>query len=120
MQASSDRPPYAIAIIVGSVLWAATAALGGRAEPWDTPIYWTAAYPLSIVVAAVLGYAFPRRAWRWGLTVTYTQVIVMVLGGAGIGLLPLGLVMLTVLSAPAVLAATIAASVALRPKAGAE
>lgn len=114
MNHTSARLPYALAMIGGTVLWTLTAAIGGRAEPWDTSSYWTIAYPLSIALSAVLGYAFPHRAWRWALVLTFMQVVVMVLGGAGLGLLPLGLVLLFVLSFPAVAAAVAAARVGAR------
>lgn len=105
----SSRFPYAIAIIGGTVLWTLTAALGGRTEPWDTQGYWSFAYPLSIALAALMGYAFPQRPWRWALALTFSQLIVMILGGSGLGLLPLGLILLGILSVPAVVAASLSA-----------
>jgi type IV secretory pathway VirB2 component (pilin) len=109
----ASRLAYTIAAVAGMALWLATSALGGRSEPWDAPIYWSIAYPVALVLAAGLGYLFPRRPWRWALTVMFMQAAVMVLGGASLGLLPLGLVVLGVLSLPAVLFAWLAAR--LRP-----
>jgi hypothetical protein len=101
--------PYTIAAVTGMALWLATSAIGGRSEPWDTTIYWTTAYPLAVVLAAVLGYLFPARPWRWALTTMSMQAAVMILGGSGFGLLPFGLIVLAVLSLPAVLFAGLAA-----------
>lgn len=109
MQEASPRLPYTLAIIMGVILWTLTAALGGRIEPWDAPGYWTVGYPLGILLAAVLGYVFPDRAWRWALVLMFMQGVVMLLGGAGLGLLPLGLIVLGVLSLPAVAAASLVA-----------
>lgn len=123
--APSDRPPvreqasrlaYTIAAVAGMALWLATSAIGARSEPWDAPIYWTIAYPVAVVLAAVLGYLFPQRPWRWALTLMFMQAAVMLLGGAGFGLLPLGLVLLAVLSLPAVLFAWLGARFRLRAK----
>ena len=43
----------------------ATVAIGGRREAWDSALYWTVAYPLGMVKAAMLGYLHPDRAWPW-------------------------------------------------------
>lgn len=106
---ASARPPYLIAIVGGTLLWAMAAALGGRSEPWDAPSYWTVAYPLAIIAAGGLGYVFPERPWRWAVALVYTQTLIMIVNGSGLGLLPLGLIMLGILSLPAVAAASIAA-----------
>jgi len=108
------RLPYALAGVCGIILWTVTAAVGGRSEPWDTEIYWSVSYPLSVAASAVLGYLFPKRAWRWAVVLTFTQGAVMLLGGSGLGLLPLGLVLLAILSVPPVLAATLAARAGAR------
>ena len=105
----ASRLAYTSAAFAGMALWLATSAIGGRSEPWDAPIYWSIAYPVALVLAAGLGYFFPQRPWRWALTLMFMQAAVMVLGGAGLALLPLGLVVLGVLSLPAVLFAWLAA-----------
>jgi hypothetical protein len=118
MNDTSVKLPYAITIIGGMVLWTLTAAIGGRTEPWDTHGYWSVAYPLSIALSAVLGYVFPIRAWRWGLLLTFMQAGVMIIGGAGLGMLPIGLALLGILSLPAVAAASLAAKVSARRPTG--
>jgi hypothetical protein len=105
---------YLIAALVGLALWAATAVLGGRAEPWDVGFYWTVSYPLALIGAAVLGYAFPSRSWRWALVLVCSQLPVMMASGSGLGLLPLGLVLLAILSLPAIAVARFGASMRLR------
>jgi len=109
MNETSARLPYAVAIIGGAAYWTLAAAIAGEREPWDDPSYWSIAYPLSIVLAAVLGYVFPHRPWRWALVLTFMQAVVMILGGSGLGLLPIGLVLLGILSLPAIAAAVMAA-----------
>lgn len=106
MTETSAKLPYAVATVLGTILWTLTAALGDRTEPWDAPGYWSIAYPLAIALAGLLGYVFPRRAWRWAVVLIFVQAAVMILGGAGFGMLPLGLLLLGVLSLPAVAAAS--------------
>jgi hypothetical protein len=101
--------PYALSLAFSSALWVATALLSGRREPWDWSGYWTVSYPIAIAMAGVLGFAFPDRPWRWALAVMLTQAIVMIAGGSGLGLLPLGLVLLAVLALPAIGLAQLAA-----------
>lgn len=102
------------AILAGMALWTAIAWLGGRAEPWDSGLYWTVGYPLSLILAAGFGYLFPRHPWRWALLLFHSQLVVMLASGAGLGLLPLGLILLTILSLPACAVARIGARARLR------
>jgi hypothetical protein len=104
-----------VALAGGALLWLATAAVSGRSEAWDSPLYWSAAYPLCIALAALLAYLAPDRPGRWASAVMLVQPIVMVLGSGGdFGLLPLGLILFAILTLPAFAAAKVAASVRLR------
>ena len=92
----------ACAIVLGLALWTAAALLGHRAEPWDAPSYWTIAYPAAIALSGALGFAFPQRPWRWVLALMFMQLPVMILGGSGFSLLPMGLILMAVLSLPGI------------------
>ena len=96
---------YVAAIAGGVLLWIVVATASGQSEAWDAPHYWTTAYPGLIVLAGILGYWVPHRAWRWGLTATWTQGIMAVVGGASLNLFPLAMIMLTFLSIPPIAAA---------------
>jgi peptidoglycan/LPS O-acetylase OafA/YrhL len=116
---TTDTQPYLIAIIGGISLWLLTSLISGRAEAWDAPIYWTVTYPLAILLAGVLGYRAPRRAWRWGLAVMLVQAPVLLLtSGGSMGLLPLGLALFAILALPAVAAATFGAKIRGRRSGG--
>lgn len=104
-----SRPAYVIALVSSLALWTATSALSGRREPWDWAGYWTISYPIALLLAGALGSLFPQRPWRWALVVIFSQLIVMLVGGSGLGLLPLGLILLGVLSLPAIVAAKLGA-----------
>lgn len=111
------RFAYTVAIVGGVLLWMVTAALSDRIEAWDAPLYWKTAYPLGLAVAGVLGYLVPRKPWRWGLALMLAQGVMPVFGGAGLGLFPLALIMMSVLAVPPMLAALLGSR--LRRRAGA-
>lgn len=105
---------YTAAIVGGALLWLVTAAITGRREAWDSGLYWTAAYPLSIALAGALGYWIPQRPWRWALATLLAQAAVLAVAGSDLTLLPLGLIMFSVLALPAIGVARVAASIRLR------
>ena len=110
-----DTHAYLIAILGGASLWLLTSLISGRAEAWDAPMYWTVTYPLAILLAGVLGYRAPRRAWRWGLVVMLVQAPVLLLtSGGSMNLLPLGLALFAILALPAIAAATFGAWMRMR------
>jgi hypothetical protein len=109
MSTTSSLQTWSIALGAGAALWTITAVATGRIEPWDAGAYWTVSYPIALALSAVLGYFHPRRPWRWAVALVFTQVPVMLVRGAGLGLLPLGMILLAVLCVPALLLAHLAA-----------
>lgn len=101
--------PWIISAFLGVLLWGATAYLGGRREPWDSGTYWSTSYPVALLISGCLGFAFPERTWRWAMILIFAQLPVMLVAGSGLGLLPLGLILLAFLSLPAILMAAIGA-----------
>ena len=117
MQHQRSTIAYAIAIIGGMTLWFAATSLGGRREAWDSSIYWTLAYPISILIAGGLGYLAPDRPWRWGLTVMLAQALALAYIKSDFSLLPLGMILFSVLALPPIGIAHLTGK--LRKKAGA-
>jgi peptidoglycan/LPS O-acetylase OafA/YrhL len=109
MPEESARPAYTIAIVGGALLWLTATLVSGKREAWDSSLYWTVAYPLSIVLAGWLGYRFPRKPWRWGLSIFLAQAVVMVFAGGSYSMLPLGLILFAVISLPAIALAYVGA-----------
>jgi hypothetical protein len=104
-----------VALSGGALLWLGTAAVSGRREAWDSPLYWSAAYPLCIALAALLAYFGPERPARWSFAVMLVQPVAMALGrGGDFGLLPLGLLLFAILALPPLVAAKVAASARAR------
>ncbi len=101
----SSMSAFLVAVASGALLWVATTALSGRREAWDSPLYWTVAYPAAVVIAGVLGALAPDRAWRWGLAIMLVQALTLAAATSSFGLLPLGLIMFAVLAVPPVGAA---------------
>lgn len=108
------RRAYLTALGGGALLWLLTAVISGRTEAWDSGLYWIVAYPLAIVLAAGLGYVYPERPWRWGLTVMLAQAVVLAATASGFGLLPLGLLVFAFLALPAIGAARLMARIRIR------
>lgn len=99
-----------IAAAVGAGLWFATSLVTGLREPWDARAYWVAAYPLSVVACALLGYSYPRHPWRWPLVLFAAQFVAMCVRNGELGnLWPLGLALFAVLALPGIVAAMVAA-----------
>lgn len=112
MQKQTSKTAYALAALIGLVLWIVTAATSGRSEPWDAPGYWTIAYPLAVLLCGVLGFLYVESPWRWAVTLMLMQALVMAFGADftdGFGLLPIGLIFLAILCLPAVAAAQVGA-----------
>jgi hypothetical protein len=105
---------YAVAIVSGAALWIATSAMSGRREAWDSPLYWTVAYPIAVAIAAALGYLAPERPWRWALTLMLVQALTLAISASSFGLLPLGLMMFGLLALIPVGAAVSAATIRKR------
>jgi hypothetical protein len=108
---------YAIATLGGSLLWLLGMMLGGRQEAWDSPLYWTVCYPLALVLAAVIGWKVPERAWRWALAIMLAQAVMLAAAAGDFSLLPLGLMLFAVLALPLIGVATVAASLRRRRRA---
>lgn len=109
MQRLSSRWAMISALVAGAVLWVATTSLTGRREAWDASGYWTVTYPLCLLVAALLGWLAPDRAWRWGMALMLAQAVTMAAMSREFGLLPLGLIMFGVMAVPLMLVGQLAA-----------
>ena len=100
--ARGTRSAYAAAALLGLALWGVVAVVELRVEPWDAPNFWTIYYPAAIALCGVLGYLHPQRPWRWALILMFMQLFVMIAGGSGFNLLPMGLILMAVLALPAI------------------
>lgn len=97
-------------------MWLVVASISGKREAWDSSIYWTIAYPLSIGLAGSLGYWVPEKPWRWGLVVFLAQSMALATSGSDFSLLPLGLILFSILALPAVGIAAFMARLRLRSR----
>ena len=96
----TGRPLLAVAVL-GAGYWSLVAGLTQVSEPWDAESYWALAYPLSILMAAVAGAAFDRRAWLAGPILTMGQLPLLLVQGGGGRMIAFGLLLLVVLAIPA-------------------
>jgi hypothetical protein len=111
---------WTLSLAGGTVLWSLATVSTGSREPWDSPAYWTVWLPCAVLLAALLGFAFPQRPWRWPIAVMLAQLPVMALVSGEVGsLAPLGAILLLFLSIPGMAAAALAAWVRRRLGTGA-
>jgi hypothetical protein len=114
MERDPDRRAYAFAVGGGALLWLAAMAASGKREAWDSGLYWVGAYPLSILLAAWLGYEFPRMAWRWGLAIMLAQAVTLAVTALDFSMLPFGLIVFSNLALPLIGAAVFVARLTRR------
>ena len=105
---------YLVAIASGVLTWIIVSAISGRAEAWDSGLYYSVGMPAVCIVAMAQGFFEPKQAWRWGAIPLAGQFIWMLLSQGPGNLLPLGIVVFGVLSVPSIVAARIGALAAIR------
>ncbi|QDA36808.1 hypothetical protein E4191_22270 (plasmid) [Paracoccus liaowanqingii] len=80
--------------------WLVVSIVAGTPEPWDAESYWTVAYPISGLLAAIIGFRSEHRGWLVGIILTQAQFPVM-LTLAGLGpMSAFGLALLAALAIP--------------------
>lgn len=89
-----------ILLLISGLYWQIICQITGAKEPWDSGAYWSLWYPLSFVVAAVVGYLFRNDGWLAGLILTFAQVPVIWINSGTGPLIIVGLPLLCVLAVP--------------------
>jgi hypothetical protein len=93
------------ALVVGAIGWGLACQLSGRKEAWDSPYYFQLAYPLFALASVALGYFWPGRPWRWALGIALGQALVAFAKNPTASLMPLGVIVFAIYSAPLILTA---------------
>ena len=105
----SDRAGWVATIGAGATLWIVASQLSYPREVWDVE-NWTLYLGIAYVICGALGFAFPKRPWRWPLMVMLILFPVMIVTTGRLGpLFVIGIVFLLAYSLPGMLAATLAA-----------
>lgn len=86
--------------IVASFFWLAVCTVGDVREPWDARYYWSVAYPISAIIAAVAGLMMNRHAWLGGFFVTLAQFPIILSSTPISGMTWFALFLLILLAAP--------------------
>jgi hypothetical protein len=92
-----------VTFAIGFAYWLLISYLFQTNEPWDHKSY-AVAYPSSLLLAGATGLLFKSRAWIAGAVITFVQILVMLVKSPPSSLDPLlliGLLMLLILSLPA-------------------
>lgn len=96
------------------MFWQVVCKMSGTLEPWDSPAYWNLWYPLSLLLAAIVGSFFRHRAWGAGIFVIFAQLPVMWFNKGTGPLFAIGLLLLSFLAVPAGLASLLGSRAATR------
>lgn len=98
--ARNDYFAYAAAALSGLVVCLAITIATGRKEAWDSGVYFSVGIPVMCAVIFAISYRFPRKAWRWTLSMALGQSVAIALGGGSLSLWPLSIIAMAVLSVP--------------------
>ena len=108
--------PYAAAALSGLVVCLAITIATGRKEAWDSGFYFLVGIPVMCALIFGISYIFPRRAWRWTLSMALGQSIALALGGGSLSLWPLAIIAISVLSVPQFVTGFVASKLATRKR----
>lgn len=107
---SHEWRKYFWALVLGAMVWAVFKIISPSQDPEDQKYYWQIGYPISILLAGMLGILFPERPWRWGLIIIWIQFIMgLITTKSDLNLLPPGVLFYAFLSIPCVISAHISA-----------
>jgi hypothetical protein len=95
--------PTAAALAGGLAAWIALQLLSGRREAWDSPLYATLLWPLTVLGAAWLGARHGRSATLWLAAWVVGQSLGLLLANGldDLFLWPVGLALLSLAHLPA-------------------
>jgi hypothetical protein len=96
-----------VVTLTGAALWY-VASINIKGEAWDADGYF-AYYLGALCLSAIFGYVYPRRSWLWGLILVSAQLVFIVLEAGISGLIVAGIFYSLLLTAPAIVLASIAA-----------
>jgi hypothetical protein len=105
---------YAVSMILGAIIWISISFLVGEDEAWDSKYYFLYGLPLMMFASGVFGYIKPKRPWRWGIAIVFSQALVLWLKNPTANLLPLGIVVFGFISVPCIAAAYFGSFLKLR------
>lgn len=89
-----------IVSVTSFLYWQMFAWRANVVEPWDATAYWTFAYPLSVMLAGVVGWHVRNQAWAIGMITSFAQLPVMAMHNEGATNWAIALLFLIPLSIP--------------------
>lgn len=100
----ADGVPYAASALAGFAVCLAISLSAGGREAWDVGLYYNIGLPVMVLAIFILGYLYPRAAWRWTLSMALGQLAAMLFGGASLSLWPLAILAMAAYSLPQLVA----------------
>ncbi|MBI5424181.1 MAG: hypothetical protein HZA32_08830 [Opitutae bacterium] len=98
-----------LGVAIGAVGWEIACRLSGQREAWDSSSYWAVAYPGFGLAVLVLAFIWPRSGWFTWIAIAVGQAVAMFAKNPGGTLLPLGVMVMLVMSAPLLIAGRLGA-----------
>jgi len=86
--------------ILGAGLYLAIVAASGEREAWDSRLYYIAGLPISILLAGFFAWRTDLRARDWLLAFAGGQLLVILTTAGDFNLLPLGVLLMALLTCP--------------------
>jgi len=96
-------------LVIGAAGWEIASRLSGHREPWDSASYWGVAYPAFGLATLILAFIWPRSGWFTWAAIAVGQALAMFARNPGGSLLPLGVMVMLVMSAPLLIAGRLGA-----------
>jgi hypothetical protein len=88
----------------------------GRKEAWDSGVYFYVGIPVMCALIFATSYFFPRRAWRWTLSMAVGQSLAIASGGGSLNLWPLSIIAMVILSIPQFVTGVVASLLGARKR----
>ncbi len=93
-----------LTLILSIVVWVVVRQLSGENDPQSSFYYWSIGYPILLMGSMFLGAYLPISAWRWGVLITTTQLILgMLISEGGYNLLLIGIILHVIYAVPLIL-----------------
>ncbi len=99
MPDAKEHHAHWLAGIAGLLVALTVAGLEGTPAPWSVFSYYWLGWPLMCVLVYLIARVFPRRPWRWTMSMAVGQVFAVILLGNG-NLAPVAMIYTVVLSVP--------------------
>jgi hypothetical protein len=113
---TNNFAPYTMSTAAGFAVCFAITVVTGAKEAWDNSAYFSIGIPTMCLLIFGISYKFPLNPWRWAVAQAVGQSIAISMAGNSFNLWPLSIIGMSILSAPQLGAAFLAAKLAQKKR----